>query len=162
LPQSERCLHCDRPRGGDNHVQVRCDECSNFICTSCHWCHEFQGNHEIRVCGYCDVFYCKECDEMDQCDDCQETVCGSCSTLLTCKFCGGGLCEECATACGRYVLYFLLLLFVACNVLPWIFLLLLFFPRSHSSGTSFFVWTPRNLQRWIMVHVSLKNKEAQI
>ncbi|KAL7577658.1 hypothetical protein ACA910_015171 [Epithemia clementina (nom. ined.)] len=92
------CLHC---QSHSLQVQVRCDECSAFICSHCHWCHEFQANHEIRVCDRCDAFYCRACDEMDQCDDCGEVVCGTCSTLLSCKFCGGGLCEECATACGR-------------------------------------------------------------
>ena len=94
------CLHCSTKT---SDIQVRCDECSSFICSNCHWCHEFQGNHEIRVCDRCDAFYCRACDEMDQCDDCGEVVCASCSTLLSCKFCGGGLCEDCATACGRYV-----------------------------------------------------------
>lgn len=94
------CLHCHTSSA---EIQVRCDECSSYICDSCHWCHEFQANHEIRVCDRCDAFYCRQCDEMDQCDDCGEVVCSSCSTLLSCKFCGGGLCEECATACGRYV-----------------------------------------------------------
>lgn len=92
------CLHCQQH---SLQVQVRCDECSAYICSHCHWCHEFQANHEIRVCDRCDAFYCRACDEMDQCDDCGEVVCGTCSTLLSCKFCGGGLCEDCATACGR-------------------------------------------------------------
>jgi len=95
----ETCLHC-RTKAKDG-IQVRCDECSSFICNTCHWCHEFQANHEIRVCDRCDAFYCRQCDEMDQCDDCGEVVCAQCSTLLSCKFCGGGLCEDCATACGR-------------------------------------------------------------
>jgi hypothetical protein len=95
-----RCLHCHTE---STEIQVRCDECSAYICDSCHWCHEFQANHEIRVCDRCDAFYCRACDEVDQCDDCAEVVCASCSTLLSCKFCGGGICEECATACGRYV-----------------------------------------------------------
>jgi len=95
------CLHCEKP---SDTWQVKCDECqSSFICNDCHWCHEYQGNHEIRVCDRCDAYYCYHCDEMDQCEDCGEVVCSSCSTLLSCKFCGGGLCEECATACGRYV-----------------------------------------------------------
>lgn len=96
-----RCLHC---QAESTEIQVQCDECSAYICDSCHWCHEFQANHEIRVCDRCDASFCRGCDEMDQCDDCAEVVCASCSTLLSCKFCGGGLCEECATACGRYVL----------------------------------------------------------
>eukprot|EP00977_Amphora_coffeiformis_P011300 scaffold2720_cov173-Amphora_coffeaeformis.AAC.7 len=96
--EEEACLHCSATSG---EVQVRCDECSSYICSSCHWCHEFQANHEIRVCDRCDAFYCRGCDEMDQCDDCGEVVCAACSTLLSCKFCGGGLCEDCATACGR-------------------------------------------------------------
>lgn len=99
------CLHC---RNESSEVQVRCDECTSYICQECHWCHEFQANHEIRVCDRCDAFYCRRCDEMDQCDDCAEVVCASCSTLLSCKFCGCGLCEECATACGRYVLFFII------------------------------------------------------
>jgi len=86
-----------RPRA----VQVSCDDCHSFICTACHWCHEYQANHEIRVCDRCDAFYCRGCDEMDQCEDCSEVVCGGCSTLMSCKFCGCGLCEDCATACGR-------------------------------------------------------------
>ena len=68
---------------------------------TCHWCHEYQANHSIRVCDRCDAFYCRQCDEMDQCEDCSEVVCGGCSTLMSCKFCGCGLCEDCATACGR-------------------------------------------------------------
>lgn len=88
-----------RPRA----VQVSCDDCHSYICTACHWCHEYQANHEIRVCDRCDAFYCRGCDEMDQCEDCSEVVCGGCSTLMSCKFCGCGLCEDCATACGRYV-----------------------------------------------------------
>ncbi|GAX09228.1 hypothetical protein FisN_17Lh309 [Fistulifera solaris] len=97
---SDGCLHC-RKVAEDGDVQVRCYDCCKYICSECHWCHEFQANHEIRVCDRCDAFYCRHCDEMDQCDDCGEVVCASCSTLLSCKFCGGGLCEECATACGR-------------------------------------------------------------
>jgi len=96
----DACLHCSSTSAD---VQVECYECSSYICSSCHWCHEFQANHEIRVCDRCDAFYCRGCDEMDQCDDCGEVVCAACSTLLSCKFCGGGLCEDCATACGRYV-----------------------------------------------------------
>lgn len=88
-----------RPRA----VQVSCDDCHSYICTACHWCHEYQANHEIRVCDRCDAFYCRGCDEMDQCEDCSEVVCGGCSTLMSCKFCGCGLCEDCATACGRCV-----------------------------------------------------------
>ena len=99
----DACLHCFAT-ADQNDIQVRCDECSSYICSHCHWCHEFQANHEIRVCDRCDAFYCRACDEMDQCDDCGEVVCAACSTLLSCKFCGGGLCEDCATACGRYVL----------------------------------------------------------
>lgn len=97
---TDGCLHC-RQIAEEGDVQVRCYDCSRYICSDCHWCHEFQANHEIRVCDRCDAFYCRHCDEMDQCDDCGEVVCASCSTLLSCKFCGGGLCEECATACGR-------------------------------------------------------------
>jgi hypothetical protein len=82
-------------------IQVSCDECHSFICSSCHWCHEYQANHEIRVCDRCDAFYCKNCDEMDQCEDCGEVVCAGCGALCSCKFCGCGLCEDCATACGR-------------------------------------------------------------
>jgi hypothetical protein len=93
-----------RPRA----VQVSCDDCHSYICTACHWCHEYQANHEIRVCDRCDAFYCRGCDEMDQCEDCSEVVCGGCSTLMSCKFCGCGLCEDCATACGRYVRHALL------------------------------------------------------
>lgn len=111
------CLHCDIPppptaaprctvattgptaRG----IQVSCDNCHSFICTGCHWCHEYQANHEIRVCDRCDAFYCKACDEMDQCEDCGEVVCGGCGALSSCKFCGCGLCEDCATTCGRCV-----------------------------------------------------------
>ena len=112
--KSTACLHCQQPfppfttkqdfrRLQEEHVQVRCEGCTNYICSDCHWCHEYQANHEIRVCDRCEGFYCKLCDEMDQCDDCGEVVCQHCTTLLSCKFCGGGLCEECATACGRYV-----------------------------------------------------------
>jgi hypothetical protein len=82
-------------------IQVSCDDCHSFICSACHWCHEYQANHEIRVCDRCDAFYCKKCDEMDQCEDCGEVVCGGCGALCSCKFCGCGLCEDCATACGR-------------------------------------------------------------
>ena len=82
-------------------IQVSCDECHSFICTACHWCHEYQANHEIRVCDRCDAFYCKGCDEMDQCEDCGEVVCDGCGALCSCKFCGCGLCGDCATACGR-------------------------------------------------------------
>ena len=82
-------------------IQVSCDECHSFICSECHWCHEYQANHEIRVCDRCDAFYCKNCDEMDQCEDCGEVVCAGCGALCSCKFCGCGLCEDCATACGR-------------------------------------------------------------
>ena len=67
-------------------VQVSCDDCHSFICTTYHWCHEYQANHEIRVYDHCDAFYCRGCDEMDQCDDCSEVVCGGCSTLVSCKF----------------------------------------------------------------------------
>jgi hypothetical protein len=105
------CLHCHLPPPPADGsipasqaalgIQVSCDECHSFICSSCHWCHEFQANHEIRVCDRCDAFYCKACDEMDQCEDCGEVVCTGCGSLCSCKFCGCGLCEECATACGR-------------------------------------------------------------
>ncbi len=111
------CLHCGLPPPPANGetctiigpndtptapgVQVSCDDCSSFICSACHWCHEYQANHEIRVCDRCDAFYCKGCDEMDQCEDCGEVVCGGCGALCSCKFCGCGLCEDCATACGR-------------------------------------------------------------
>jgi hypothetical protein len=105
------CLHCHLPppptdgSGSSTPtalgIQVSCDECHAFICSSCHWCHEFQANHEIRVCDRCDAFFCKACDEMDQCEDCGEVVCTGCGSLCSCKFCGCGLCEECATACGR-------------------------------------------------------------
>jgi len=105
------CLHCrlpPPPSDGSGSstptalgIQVSCDECHAFICSSCHWCHEFQANHEIRVCDRCDAFFCKACDEMDQCEDCGEVVCTGCGSLCSCKFCGCGLCEECATACGR-------------------------------------------------------------
>jgi len=95
-------------KDGDNQnlgtapgIQVSCDECHSFICTACHWCHEYQANHEIRVCDRCDAFYCKGCDEMDQCEDCGEVVCDGCGALCSCKFCGCGLCGDCATACGR-------------------------------------------------------------
>lgn len=108
------CLHCSlEPPPVDGSltttttgqtapgIQVSCDECHSFICSACHWCHEYQANHEIRVCDRCDAFYCKQCDEMDQCEDCGEVVCGGCGSLCSCKFCGCGLCEDCATACGR-------------------------------------------------------------
>lgn len=106
------CLHCHLPPPPTDGtgssatptalgIQVSCDECHAFICSSCHWCHEFQANHEIRVCDRCDAFFCKACDEMDQCEDCGEVVCTGCGSLCSCKFCGCGLCEECATACGR-------------------------------------------------------------
>ena len=112
------CLHCGLPpppfissrctitSSGPTApgIQVSCDDCHSFICTACHWCHEYQANHEIRVCDRCDAFYCKACDEMDQCEDCGEVVCGGCGSLCSCKFCGCGLCEDCATACGRCVL----------------------------------------------------------
>ena len=107
------CLHCGLeppPADGSSSesqtapgIQVSCDDCHSFICSSCHWCHEYQANHEVRVCDRCDAFYCKRCDEMDQCEDCGEVVCGGCGALCSCKFCGCGLCEDCATACGRYV-----------------------------------------------------------
>jgi hypothetical protein len=99
---SGACLHCQQVVSSDR-VQKRCWECQAYICQGCHWCREYQANHEIRVCDRCEAHYCRACDEMDHCDDCGEVVCASCSTLLSCKFCGGGLCEECATACGRYV-----------------------------------------------------------
>jgi len=105
------CLHCglDPPPADGSisrtptapGIQVSCDDCHSFICSACHWCHEYQANHEIRVCDRCDAFYCKGCDEMDQCEDCGEVVCGGCGALCSCKFCGCGLCEDCATACGR-------------------------------------------------------------
>lgn len=105
------CLHCSLPPPPVNGasspsltargIQVSCDECHSFICSDCHWCHEYQANHEIRVCDRCDAFYCKECDEMDQCEDCGEVACAGCGSLCSCKFCGCGLCEDCATACGR-------------------------------------------------------------
>lgn len=111
------CLHCGLeppPAYSDSYthdnsvssntapgIQVSCDDCHSFICSACHWCHEYQANHEIRVCDRCDAFYCKKCDEMDQCEDCGEVVCGGCGALCSCKFCGCGLCEDCATACGR-------------------------------------------------------------
>ncbi|GMI15669.1 hypothetical protein TrVE_jg1547 [Triparma verrucosa] len=103
VPQStqpDTCLHCGSPPT-PNPVQVSCDDCGSWICQTCHWCHEYQANHSVRVCDRCDAFYCRQCDEMDQCEDCSEVVCGSCSTLMSCKFCGCGLCEDCATACGR-------------------------------------------------------------
>ncbi|GMH93426.1 hypothetical protein TL16_g12624 [Triparma laevis f. inornata] len=103
VPQSvqpDTCLHCGAPPT-PNPVQVSCDDCGAWICQTCHWCHEYQANHSVRVCDRCDAFYCRQCDEMDQCEDCSEVVCGSCSTLMSCKFCGCGLCEDCATACGR-------------------------------------------------------------
>lgn len=105
----DACLHCYNT---STDIQVRCDECSSYICSACHWCHEFQANHEIRVCDRCDAFYCRGCDEMDQCDDCGEVVCAACSTLLSCKFCGGGLCEDCATACGRYVVVIIVVVII--------------------------------------------------
>ncbi|GMI40692.1 hypothetical protein TeGR_g3595, partial [Tetraparma gracilis] len=96
------CLHCGAAASpSPPNVQVSCDSCRSFVCTACHWCHEFAASHEVRVCDRCDAFFCGGCDEMDQCDDCSEVVCGSCSTLMSCKFCGCGLCEDCATACGR-------------------------------------------------------------
>lgn len=105
------CLHCGlapppvdgttSPTPTAPGIQVSCDDCHSFICSACHWCHEYQANHEIRVCDRCDAFYCKGCDEMDQCEDCGEVVCASCGALCSCKFCGCGLCEDCATACGR-------------------------------------------------------------
>ena len=99
------CLHCSAPppsaASNAPGIQVSCDGCHSFICSNCHWCHEYQANHEIRVCDRCDGFYCKDCDEMDQCEDCGEVVCGGCGSLCSCKFCGCGLCEECATSCGR-------------------------------------------------------------
>ena len=96
------CLHCGHTR---TSIQVRCDACNAYICNACHWCHEFQAHHEIRVCDRCDAFYCRDCDTMDQCDECAEVTCGACrnSTWLACKFCGGSVCDDCATACGRYV-----------------------------------------------------------
>lgn len=120
------CLHCGLPpppsasprctvaSSGPTApgIQVSCDDCHSFICTACHWCHEYQANHEIRVCDRCDAFYCKACDEMDQCEDCGEVVCGGCGSLCSCKFCGCGLCEDCATACGRCVLPAILSFFV--------------------------------------------------
>lgn len=99
------CLHCQAPPpsacSNSPGIQVSCDGCHAFICSNCHWCHEYQANHEVRVCDRCDGFYCKACDEMDQCEDCGEVVCGGCGSLCSCKFCGCGLCEECATSCGR-------------------------------------------------------------
>ncbi|GKY91988.1 hypothetical protein MPSEU_000170400 [Mayamaea pseudoterrestris] len=98
---TNRCLHCHTNASTTTNIQVRCDECSSYICGDCHWCHEYQANHEIRVCDRCDIFVCRHCDEMDQCEYCGEVVCKLCATLLRCKFCGGSLCEDCATACGR-------------------------------------------------------------
>jgi len=122
-PVIGNCLHCNLPPPPSSSssktnntsnvptapgIQVSCDDCHSFICSACHWCHEYQANHEIRVCDRCDAFYCKGCDEMDQCEDCGEVVCGGCGALCSCKFCGCGLCEDCATACGRYVIIIIL------------------------------------------------------
>jgi len=98
-PEGE-CLQCSKAPL-ESGIQVSCDDCDRYICNDCHWCHDFQANHEIRVCDRCHAFYCRSCDEMDLCEDCNEVVCGNCSTLMSCKFCGCGLCEDCATACGR-------------------------------------------------------------
>ena len=38
-------------------VLVSCINCHLFICTTWHWCHEYQANHEIRVSDRCDAFY---------------------------------------------------------------------------------------------------------
>lgn len=101
-PYSDSCTHDNSVLSNTaSGIQVSCDDCHSFICSTCHWCHEYQANHEIRVCDRCDAFYCKKCDEMDQCEDCGEVVCGGCGALCSCKFCGCGLCEDCATACGR-------------------------------------------------------------
>ena len=100
-PDLTKCLHCNTAVPSNDQIQVSCDDCHAYICQTCHWCHEYQGNHEIRVCDRCDAFYCRRCDEMDVCSDCLEVVCGSCTTLMSCKFCGVGLCEDCAVCCGR-------------------------------------------------------------
>jgi KH domain len=91
------CLHCCK----SNEVQLACDSCDAFVCVECHWCHEFQANHEIRVCDTCNSFLCKKCEVMEQCHDCGKVICKSCGALLICKFCGAALCEECAKACAK-------------------------------------------------------------
>jgi len=43
--------------------KLLCDDCRFlFVCDGCHWCHEFQANHILKVCDRCDAFYCRGCE----------------------------------------------------------------------------------------------------